>query len=232
MKGLITHERSQEVTKAFRARGFKFFSNDLEECYGGHPEWHIQDDCFHAMGRDFISLEFLGCHPECTYLTKAGIRWLVSRRQRLGYEWSEKYQVFINKQRWEKMINAAIHFRSCLSFVNSVGKGYVENPVMHRFALEIIGVAPTQIIQPWQFGDPYTKTTCLWLVNLPPLKPTQVVDKGEMLRGKNGTHAKWSHFLQPGEERKKQRSKTFPGPAQAMAEQWGSHIEQQLKISA
>jgi hypothetical protein len=98
-----------------------------------------------------------------------------------------------------------------LSVVKSVGKGYIENPIMHKYALEIIGEKHTQIIQPWQFGHGETKATCLWLVNLPELQPTAIVQGREQKNWK----------MPPSADRAKLRSKTFPGIAKAMAEQWG-----------
>src|SRR5688572_8966049 len=148
MRGLITHEESQEVTMAFRARGHLFLSNDLQDCSGGHPEWHLKDDCFSAI-RNYDELDFLGMHPVCRYLTNAGVRWLTSKTPRKGYEWSEEHQIYINTQRWPLMVKAAEHFKECLNEVIKTGRGYVENPIMHRYAMDIIITPPTQIIQPW-----------------------------------------------------------------------------------
>ena len=101
MKVLITHEESQAVTIAFRDKGHVAYSNDLKPCSGNFPEWHIQDDCFRVLcSPEFtIGLEFLGAHCDCTYLTNAGVRWLASVNPREGYEWSDKYQIYINGDR-------------------------------------------------------------------------------------------------------------------------------------
>ena len=155
--GIIGCEESQEVTKAFNGRGHNFHSCDLLPCSGGHPEFHIQDSIFHVL---HVGLNFLGSHPPCTYLSNSGVRWLASTRPRLGFEWSEKYQIYINNDRFEKMRQAAIFFRSLYSWTQTIGMGYIENPIMHKYALEIIGVKPDQIIQPWQFGHGETKATC------------------------------------------------------------------------
>lgn len=151
LNGIITCEESQAVTIEFRKLGHDFFSNDIQECSGGHPE--------------------------CTYLTNAGLRWIASKTERQGYDWSDKYEIFINWDRFNKMEQAALFFKSMLSIVKSVGCGYIENPVMRKYAMEIIGIQPTQIIQPWMFGHMETKATCLWLVGLPKLKETENVYK-------------------------------------------------------
>jgi len=198
--------------------GHDFYSNDLQECSGGWPEFHIQDDCFHVLSRYWVGLRFLGAHPDCTYLTNAGVRWLASVAPRQGYEWSEVYQIYINPERFEKMRRAAIHFRSILSWVKTIGMGYVENPIMHKYAMEIIGEQPTQIIQPWQFGHGETKATCLWLVNLPNLEEPEIVEGREQRIWKMG----------PSPERSKMRSKTMPGIAKAMPQQWGHLIQKAM----
>jgi len=220
MKGLIVCEESQEVTKAFREQGHEFYSNDIQDCSGDHKEWHIKDDCFHVLSasRFTIGLDFLGCHPECTYLTNAGVRWLASRTLKVGYEWSDKYQIYINPARFEKMVDAAVFFRSLYANVERVGMGFLENPIMHKYAMEIIGIRPTQIIQPWMFGHGETKATCLWLIGLPELEPTEIVEGREQRIWK----------LPPSGDRAKLRSKTYPGIAKAMANQWGS---KQLKFN-
>jgi hypothetical protein len=221
MKGLIICEESQAVTKAFRKKGHEFYSNDLQECSGGYPEWHIQENCFRVLSssRFSIGLDFLGAHPDCTYLTNAGVRWLASRTERLGYEWSDKYQIYINAERFRKMEMAAIFFKSSLENVKRVGKGYVENPIMHKYAMEIIGIQPSQIIHPWMFGHLEQKATCMWYVNLPNLVETDnVYDKMILLPYKERAKV---HYESPGADRSKRRSATYFGVAYAMAEQWG-----------
>lgn len=221
MKALFTCEESQAVTKAFRELGHEAFSNDIQSCSGGHPEWHIKDDIFHVLCRPgfVIGLDFLGGHPECKYLTNAGVRWIASRAERDGYEWSDKYQIFINWDRYREMEKAALFFKSLLSNVQSIGKGYIENPIMHKYAMELIGIQPTQIIQPWMFGHMETKATYLWLVGIPPLVETDNV-YNEMMKLEYKDRAK-VHYCSPSPERSKIRSKTYSGIAKAMAEQWG-----------
>lgn len=202
MRGIIGCEESQEVTKAFRELGHDFYSCDLLDCSGGHPEWHIKGDIFHVMHGSMYGtcFDFGGFHPPCTYLANSGVRWLYNK------DGSR------NKDRWEKMERAAIFFRSLLN--SNCDALYIENPIMHKYALDIIGVKPTQIIQPWQFGHGETKATCLWLKNLPKLVPTNIVE------GREGRIWK----MPPGPERSKMRSKTYPGIAKAMAHQWGEYL--------
>lgn len=222
MKVLIACEESQTVCKAFRYLGHEAYSNDLKPCSGGHPEWHIQESCFHVLCKPISinSLQFLGFHPECTFLTNSGVRWLASTIPRNGYEWSEKYQIYINSERWEQMEDAALFFKSALANVRRIGKGYVENPIMHKYAMEIIGEKPTQIIQPWQFGHLETKATCLWIVGLRKLVQTNNV-YNEMMKLDYKDRAK-IHNYPPSLDRAKFRSKTYSGIATAMATQWGS----------
>lgn len=229
LRGIITHEESQEVTKAFRELGHEFWSNDLKPCSGGHPEFHYQGDFKDAFwelsgntGGAFFN--FFGAHPDCTYLTNAGIRWLSSRKQRDGYfyskEWSDfnGYDTYINPIRWAKMEAACDHFLTVYNFLRLVGKGYIENPRMHPYAQKIIGIPSTQFVHPYYFGTPQMKETHYWLVGLEPLKPTNMLkppkDKKERL--------KWQDcwMAAPGPNRAELRSKTYPSIAKAKAEQW------------
>lgn len=216
MKALFGCEESQEMTIAFRELGHVANSCDLQECSGGHSEWHYQQDIFEVLQQKFLSLDFFGVHPTCKFLTNSGVRWLASKKPRDGYEWSDKYQIYINWERYKDMEIAAIFFKSMLSYVKSVGVGYVENPILHKYAMEIIGEKPTQIIQPWMFGHTTTKATCLWIVGLPKLIPTDIIPKH--LR----THE--IHECPPGPNREKIRSKTFHNVAKAMAEQWTNFL--------
>lgn len=109
-------------------------------------------------------------------------------------------------------------FKSLLSNVKSIGKGYIENPIMHKYAMELIGIKPDQIIQPYQFGHMESKATCLWLVGISKLQETNNV-YDEMMKLEYKDRAK-VHYCSPGPERSKIRSKTYSGIAKAMAEQW------------
>lgn len=217
MKILVGCEESQVVTLAFDKLGHFANSCDLQPCSGDRPDLHRQMDIFHllhspsyAAGMDI----FIG-HPPCTLLANSGVRWLASRVPKAGYEWVDKYQIYINPVRFADMVEAAIFFRSLLH-TNATGLA-LENPIMHKYALEIIGEKPTQIIQPWQFGHGETKATCLWLKGLPKLRPTDIVEGREQRIWRMGPDKK-------GQEgkRAKERSKTYPGIAAAMAAQWGN----------
>lgn len=157
MRGIITHECSQEVMRAFnRIPGNQFFSNDLKPPYGMFPNMHFQQDCFECLHEMYTSvgIDFVGMHPDCTFLTNAGIRWLTSKKPRKGYEWSEEHQVYINPKRWAKMVQACEHFKKCYEWLLKIGKGYIENPRMHPYAAKIIGIPSTQYIHPYYFGSP------------------------------------------------------------------------------
>lgn len=189
MKVLVACEESQVVTKAFREKGHLAFSCDLEEQSGGHPEWHIKDDVLNHLNDGW---DMMIAHPPCTYLTNSGARWLYEKTGR-----------------WQAMEEAAKFFGALLNA--PIPRKMVENPVPHKHALNIIGQKYDQIIQPWQFGHGETKKTCLWLKNLPKLKPTEIVE--------GRSQRIWR--MPPSKERSKLRSKTYKGIAEAMANQWG-----------
>lgn len=193
---LVACEESQEVCKAFRDLGHNAFSCDLQDCSGGHPEWHIKGDAIEQAYSGNYNLMI--AHPPCTFIANSGVRWLniVDGKP-------------TNKERWQNMLWAGQFFRSLLSA--PIEHICAENPIPHKYA----GVPKcSQIIQPWQFGHGETKATCLWLKGLPLLTPTNIVDGREQRIWK----------LPPGPERAKQRSKTFPGIAKAMAEQWSRFL--------
>ena len=196
MKVLIACEESQEVCKAFRVRGHEAFSCDILDCSGGHPEWHIQGDVLEHLNDGW---DLMIAHPPCTYLCNSGVRWLD------------------NKDRLLKMEEAAKFFKKLLE--SDIPKIAVENPIMHKYAVAIIGRRQNQLIQPFMFGQPERKATCLWLKNLPKLKPTKDV-KEEMMKLPKSISQK-IHYTSPGKDRSKIRSKTFKGIAEAMAQQWG-----------
>ena len=226
MKVLIACEESQTVCKAFREKGHDAFSCDILECSGGHPEWHIMGDClliingnckFQTMDgkKHFIhgKWDLLIAHPPCTFLTVTGNRWF--NEDRYG-----------DKARQRKRDReAAVNF--FMKFINAeCNKIAVENPVG---IMSTRYKKPSQIIQPYYFGNYARKATCLWLKGLKNLKPTKIVDYGEIMNGGysvgahadgRGVNGKWLKFTDP--ELSRLRSKTFPGIAQAMAEQWGN----------
>lgn len=222
MKVLVACEESQTVCKAFRAKGYEAYSCDIIEPSGGHPEWHIHGDAIEALKGGVITTmdgqaheidkwDMLIAHPPCTYLTVTGNRWFDISR------YGEKAV-----QRYQDREEAAHFF---MQFVNcNIPKVAIENPIGY---MSTAYQKPTQIIHPYMFGDPARKATCLWLKGLPKLIPTDVVEP-EIIHYKNGngTDSPWhmeTMKLSP-KERAKARSKTFPGIAKAMAEQWGGTI--------
>jgi len=201
MKILIACEESQTVCKEFRELGHEAYSCDVLPCSGGHPEWHIQDDILKHLDEGW---DLMIAHPPCTYLTKAGTRWLYA-----GHK--------LNKERYNKGLEAKGFFMKLLNA--NISYIAIENPVPHKvFDMP----KETQIIQPHYFGHNVQKTTLLWLKNLPKLKSTNTLFKHnapEFMRDNKGIrHSKW--FMDCGWDSKK-KSKTFPGIAKAMAEQWG-----------
>lgn len=203
---LVACEESQRVCIAFREKGWEAYSCDLEPCSGGHPEWHIQQDCLPLLddGWDMII-----AHPPCTYLTVTGNRWF--NISRYGDRAIQRY----------KDPEDAVKF--FMAFITAdCPRIAVENPIGY---MSTAYQKPSQIIHPYMFGDPARKATCLWLKGLPILSPTNVVEP-EIIRYKNGngTDNPWhmETMKLPPKERAKARSKTFPGIAKAMAEQWGN----------
>lgn len=217
MRVLVACEESQEVCKAFRARGHEAYSCDLQECSGGHPEWHIKGDVLPLLNGDctFTTMDgrtheqvgrwdLIIAHPPCTYLTPAGAANIPKHPERieLGREASKFFMLFLNAD--------------CERIA-------VENPPpMKMFNLPKY----SQLIRPWQFGECNGKPLALWLKNLPLLVPTEIIDcKPEMVywvhkaTGKKKSCSKW--YNTDTSHHSKHRSKTFPGIARAMVEQWG-----------
>lgn len=234
---MIACEESQEVCKAFRARGHEAYSCDIQECSGGHPEWHIKGDVLPILEPQKIRLwddviradvfypavlfvtmdgvlhqipkcDLIVAHPPCTDLAVSGARHFARKR-------ADGSQ--------QRSIDFFMRFTNL-----SCKKVAIENPVC---IMSSIYRKPDQIIQPWQFGHPVSKKTCFWLKGLPPLKPTGIVEP-EIIhsKGKSGGYsgALWNVYDENGKPLNykdprvaKVRSKTFPGIAKAMAEQWG-----------
>lgn len=193
MRILIACEESQTVCKAFRAKGYKAYSCDILPCSGGHPEWHIQGDVLEQLDKGW---DMMIAHPPCTDLAVSGAAWF---KEKIADGRQQKALDFI------KLLMEA-----------PIDKIAIENPV------GVISTKirkPDQIIQPYMFGDSFSKKTCLWLKNLPKLIPTKIVDKGEFITYASGKRMpKWyaEKWGKGG-----LRSKTFQGIADAMAEQWG-----------
>lgn len=208
MNVLIACEESQVVCTAFRERGHNAFSCDIMLPSGNHPEWHILGDVLPVLGGGLIETldgkqhnipkwDLIIAHPPCTYLSNAGARFLYP-------------QGVLNMERYEKGVEAKEFF---MKFLNcNCEKVCVENPLPSK----IFGLPDySQIIQPYEFGHPYKKKTLLWLKNLPPLKPTCIVECPQ------STKVAGNWFNTGGKDRQKNRAKTFSGIAKAMAEQWG-----------
>ena len=206
MKVLVACEESQAVCKEFRKLGHEAYSCDIVHCSGGHPEWHLQQDVLPLLKEKW---DMIIAFPPCTYLTVTGNRWF--NIDRYGEKAIQRH-----KDRKD-----AIDF--FMAFANAdCEKIAIENPVG---IMSSEWRKPNQIINPWQFGDAFEKKTCLWLKGLPELKPTNIVEIPPRKRFDSGKsmpswYAEAWHL--PKEERAKLRSKTFPGIARAMAEQWGN----------
>ena len=232
MKILVACEESQAVTIELRKLGHEAYSCDIEPCSGGHLEWHIQQDvlpllngncefttCDGVLHKIDGKWDMLIAFPPCTDLAVSGAAWFEKKRndgrQRNSIEF---FMQFINADCPKIAVENPVGIISG----DYIGKHFADLQEKYSFPIK-----PTQTIQPWQFGTEAQKKTCLWLKGLPPLTPTEIVGKGEMKANnrKDGSveyRAKWfedARHLSPS-ERSKARSKTFPGIAKAMAEQW------------
>jgi len=197
-KVLIACEESQAVTKEMRALGYEAYSCDIVPCSGGHPEWHIQGDVTPLLEQKW---DLIIAHPPCTRLSNSGVCWLDKRNL------------------WEEMRQACVFFNLFQTYAkNNNCKVAIENPIPHKYAKEYIGNY-SQIVQPYMFGHTERKATCFWLYGLPELKETDNVFEEMKKLPKNEQQR--IHYLPPGKERAKLRSKTFSGIAKAMASQWG-----------
>lgn len=217
MKVLVACEESQRVCTEFRKLGHESYSCDIEPCSGCHPEWHIQCDVIPLLNGycTFATMDgenhyindkwdLIIAHPPCTYLSNAAARFLYPKgvldedRLKLGLE----AKVFFMK----------IYNADCEKIA-------IENPIPSK-VYELPKY--TQTIQPYEFGHPYQKKTCLWLKGLKPLQPTDVLPKEK----RQSTKIAGNWFNKGGKERQKNRAKTFPGIAKAMAEQWGKELSE------
>lgn len=205
MKVLIACEESQTVCKAFREKGHESYSCDILPCSGGHPEWHTQGDVMELIGGGY-SWDLIIAHPPCTRLTVTANKWYKP-------EYANRFPN-IRKERED-----AVLFFMQLVHANC-DKIAIENPV---------GIMSTryrkadQYIQPWQFGDKAVKKTGLWLKNLPLLVPTNIVEPEYVIYNSKSNASGKSKYpmMWAGGHTAKERSKTFEGIANAMADQWG-----------
>lgn len=227
LKVLVACEESQAVCKAFRELGHEAYSCDIQPCSGGRPDRHIQGDVLPLINGhcEFETMDgqehhidgkwdLIIAHPPCTYLSNAGARWLWAGQK-------------LNEERYAKGLEAKEFF---MKFWNAdFPRICIENPVPSS----VYNLPEcTQFVQPYEYGHPYSKKTCLWLKGLPPLKPTEIIADHKPFVS-SGSYSKTHDPKYKGASRKggsaKSRSKTFPGIAKAMAEQWGKYIEEEQK---
>lgn len=203
MKVLIACEESQTITKEFRALGHEAYSCDVLPSSGGHPEWHLQQDVVPLLSQEW---DLIIAHPPCNHLSSSGAKHFAKKiadgRQQQGIDF---FMLFTNL----KCKHVAI-----------------ENPIG---IMSTKYRKPDQIIQPWMFGHPESKATCLWLKGLPLLIPTNNVYDEMMELPKNKINR--IHYLPPSKDRARLRSKTFDGVAKAIAEQWGDYVMKSLDIN-
>lgn len=206
MRVLVACEESQTVCKAFRELGHEAYSCDIQDCSGGHPEWHIKGDVLAHLGDGW---DLIIAHPPCTYLSNAGACRLYPKKGQ------------IDTDRFKKGIEAKNFFLSILNA--NCEKIAIENPVSSKvFEMP----AHSQEIQPYMFGHPYTKKTRLWLKGLPELLPSNPVDPiGPYIPSGTGRKIKDKYGAAKRGDDSKNRSKTFQGIARAMAEQWTQVLE-------
>lgn len=199
MKILVACEESQAVTIELRKLGHEAYSCDIEPCSGGHPEWHLQQDVLPLLK---MKWDMIIAHPPCTFLSNAGARFLYPNGQ-------------LNQERYQKGLKAKDFFMELYN--SNCPKIAVENPIPSR----VYGLPPyTQIIQPYEFGHPYSKKTCLWLKGLPNLEPTNILPEDQ----RQSTKIAGNWFNKGGKDRQKNRAKTFSGIAKAMAAQWAGLV--------
>lgn len=240
MNILVACEESQAVTIELRKLGHNAYSCDIIECSGNHPEWHIMQDCLPLLNGDCTfqtcdskshtiegKWDMIIAFPPCTHLAVSGARHFEKKRadgrQREGIEFFCQF------------LNADCERIAIENPVGIISGGYINKwfpDLAEKYGLPI---KPTQKIQPYEHGDEAQKTTCLWLKGLKPLEPTKIVGRGEMKHyvnkttGEKRTQPMWVFDAltnsKTAEERAKIRSKTFPGIAKAMAEQWAGKVD-------
>lgn len=220
MKVLVACEESQRVCIEFRKLGHEAYSCDILPCSGGHPEWHIQDDVLkHLEGWDMII-----AFPPCTDLAVSGARHFEKKRN--DGRQRKSIEFFCN------FLDLPCKYVSIENPINIISGDYIKKWFPDLAEKYNLPIKPTQIIQPYYFGHHMRKSTCLWLKGLPTLVPTCIVEPGkldkygftiggplQMARDENGKIISWND-----PRTAIARSKTFPGVAKAMAEQWGKIV--------
>lgn len=226
MKILVACEESQAVTIEMRRLGHEAYSCDIIECSGGHPEWHIKWDVLPLLNGNCSFLtsdgelhriderwDMIIAFPPCTHICNSGARHFKKKRadgrQREGIEFFCQF------------LNADCEKIAIENPVGIIGGDYIKEHFPDLAEQYGLPIKPTQKIQPFEYGHPYTKTTCLWLTGVPPLKPTNILDKPadgwvNQAFTKDGRYGGFAGNFNDA----KTRSKTFPGIARAMAEQW------------
>ena len=218
MRILVACEESQRVTIALRERGHEAYSCDIVPCSGGHPEWHLQQDVTPLIKEKW---DMIIAFPPCTHLAVSGARHFEKKRAD-------------GRQRKAIEFFAQFLMADCPRIAIENPIGIISGSYIPKWFPDLaekfnLPKKPTQIIHPWQFGDKAEKSTCLWLKGLPELTPTNIVEKDEFKEwiAKDGTkkrQPKWIYDAlvnsKTAAERATIRSKTFPGIAEAMADQW------------
>lgn len=204
MRVLVAREYSGRVRDAFISKGHDAISCDILPT--DKPGPHYQGDVRDIIDEGF---DLLIAHPPCTYLTNAGVFHLHRPDQSEG--------ILKGQPRWQALRDAARFFRVLLE--SKIPKKAIENPIPHKYAVDLIGRKYDQIVQPYMFGHTERKATCFWLEGIPKLKETSNVKEEMMKLPKNKQQR--MHYLPPSKDRWKLRSETYQGIADAMANQWG-----------
>ena len=207
MRILVACEESQSVVKLLRTYGHEAYSCDIQDCSGSYPNWHLKIDLKEALK---LKWDMIIAFPPCTHLATSGARHFEKKRE--DGRQAEGIKFF-----------AMILNHSCPKIAIENPVGIISGKYIKKHFPDLsekygLPIKPSQIIQPWQFGDEAQKTTCLWLKGLPLLKPTKIVGKGDFWVSPNGKKRMPKWFSD--NKCSKIRSKTFPGIAEAMAKQW------------
>lgn len=211
---LVACEESQAVTIELRKLGHEAYSNDLIECSGGHPEWHIQQDTLELLDDEW---DMIIAFPPCTHLSLSGAKHFEKKRESgIQAEGVEFFAKILNSKCDKVAIENPMNIMS--------GGKYLLTHYPTMCINYNLPKPKSQVIQPYEYGDPAQKTTWLWLKGLPNLNPTNIVDKGAFVTTPSGKKLpKWYSDNKSG----KARSKTFPGIAKAMATQWAGKVQLQ-----